>query len=136
MVLLTRKITNGVAKIKLGLEDKIILGNLDAKRDWSYAPDYVEGMWKILQASKPDDYVLATGKAHSIKEFLAEAFAYIGIEDWESYVVSDSQYLRPAEVDVLRGDYTKAKEELNWEPKTPFNEMIKRMVENDLKLLS
>ncbi len=131
----TRKISDGVAKIKLGLADHIILGNLDAERDWGYAPDYVEAMWLMLQQDTPDDYVIATGKKHSIRDFLEASFNYIGINDWESYVKQDARFMRPAEVDVLRGDYTKANKELNWTPKTSFNELVKIMVDNDLKLL-
>ena len=131
----TRKISDGVAKIKLGLLDHITLGNLDAERDWGYAPDYVEAMWLMLQQNTPDDYVIATGEKHSIRDFLEASFNYIGINDWESYVKQDARFMRPAEVDVLRGDYTKANKELNWTPKTSFNELVKIMVDNDLKLL-
>ena len=131
----TRKISDGVAKIKLGLSDHITLGNLDAERDWGYAPDYVEAMWLMLQQNTPDDYVIATGEKHSIRDFLKASFNYIGINDWESYVKQDARFMRPAEVDVLRGDYTKANKELNWTPKTSFNELVKIMVDNDLKLL-
>ena len=131
----TRKISDGVAKIKLGLADHITLGNLDAERDWGYAPDYVEAMWLMLQQDTPDDYVIATGEKHSIRDFLEASFNYIGINDWESYVKQDARFMRPAEVDVLRGDYTKANKELNWTPKTSFNELVKIMVDNDLKLL-
>ena len=131
----TRKISDGVAKIKLGLTDHITLGNLDAERDWGYAPDYVEAMWLMLQQNTPDDYVIATGEKHSIRDFLEASFNYIGINDWESYVKQDARFMRPAEVDVLRGDYTKANKELNWTPKTSFNELVKIMVDNDLKLL-
>ena len=131
----TRKISDGVAKIKLGLADHITLGNLDAERDWGYAPDYVEAMWLMLQQNTPDDYVIATGEKHSIRDFLEASFNYIGINDWESYVKQDARFMRPAEVDVLRGDYTKANKELNWTPKTSFNELVKIMVDNDLKLL-
>ena len=131
----TRKISDGVAKIKLGLADHITLGNLDAERDWGYAPDYVEAMWLMLQQNTPDDYVIATSEKHSIRDFLEASFNYIGINDWESYVKQDARFMRPAEVDVLRGDYTKANKELNWTPKTSFNELVKIMVDNDLKLL-
>jgi GDPmannose 4,6-dehydratase len=132
----TRKITNGVAKIHLGQADSISLGNLDAKRDWGYAPDYVEAMWLILQQPEPDDYVIATGNTKSIKEFLNEAFSFIGITDWEPYIKIDPKFIRPAEVDVLRGDYTKAKDKLGWQPKTNFKDMVQTMVTNDIKLLS
>ena len=130
----TRKITDGVAKIHLGKKDHISLGNLDSQRDWGYAPDFVEAMWLMLQQDTPDDYVIATGKKHSIREFLQAAFAEIGVTDWEKYIKQDPQFMRPAEVDVLLGDYTKAKTELGWEPRTPFDVMVKRMVQNDIKL--
>ena len=132
----TRKISDGVAKIKLGLQDHITLGNLDAERDWGYAPDYVEAMWLMLQQDKPDDYVIATGKKYSIRDFLDVAFAYIGITEWLSYVKQDEKFMRPAEVDVLRGDSKKAFTELKWKPKTNFNQLVEIMVDNDLKLLS
>ena len=131
----TRKITDGVAKIKLGLEDHISLGNLDAKRDWGYAKDYVKAMWLMLQQDKPDDYVIATGDTWSIRQFLDAAFKHIGITDWEPYIKQDPRFMRPAEVDVLRGDYTKAKEQLGWEPETPLPLWVGWMVDNDLKLL-
>lgn len=129
----TRKITDGVAKIKLGLESHITLGNLDSKRDWGYAPDYIRGMWMMLQANEPGDYVMATGKSHSVRDFLDLAFQEIGITDWEGYVKCDLRYIRPAEVDILCGDATKAKEELGWEPETSLAEMVKIMVEEDLR---
>ena len=132
----TRKISDGVARIKLGLADHILLGNLDAKRDWGYAPDYIEVMWLMLQQDTPDDYVIATGDTRSIREFLDEAFKCVGIKDWEPYIKIDSQFMRPAEVDVLRGDYSKAKSQLGWEPKTNFNELVKIMIDNDIKLLT
>jgi len=131
----TRKITNGVAKIHLGLQDKITLGNLDAKRDWGYAPDYCEAMWLMLQQNKPDDYVISTGETHSIRDFLDVAFGEIGITDWNKYVGQDSRYMRPAEVDVLRGDSSKALNELSWTPKTSFRELVKKMIHSDIKLL-
>jgi GDPmannose 4,6-dehydratase len=131
----TRKITNGVAKIYLGLADHISLGNLDAKRDWGYAPDYVEAMWLMLQQDNPEDYVIATGDTWSIREFLDEAFSAIGITDWEPYIKIDPKFMRPAEVDILIGDCTKAKTELNWNPKTSFKDMVRIMVNNDIKLL-
>ena len=131
----TRKITDGVAKIKLGLSDYITLGNLDSKRDWGYAPDYVECMWLMMQQDSPDDYVIATGKAHSIREFLDVAFSCIDIQDWSKYVKHDSRYMRPAEVDVLCGDSSKAREKLGWTPRTSFKEMVKRMVNNDIEIL-
>ena len=132
----TRKITDGVARIHLGLEDYITLGNLDAKRDWGYSPDYVESMWMMLQQDEPDDYVIATGKEHTIRQFLDAAFTAVDITDWEKYVLQDERYMRPAEVAVLCGDSTKAKEKLGWTPTTPFEEMVRRMVKNDIKLLS
>ena len=132
----TRKITDGVARIHLGLEDYITLGNLDAKRDWGYSPDYVESMWMMLQQDEPDDYVIATGKEHTIREFLDAAFTAVDITDWEKYVLQDERYMRPAEVAVLVGDSTKAREKLGWTPTTPFEEMVRRMVKNDIKLLS
>ena len=132
----TRKITDGVARIHLGLQDKIVLGNLDTKRDWGYAPDYVESMWTMLQQDEPDDYVVATGKTHSLGEFLDSAFQHIGITDWEKYVGQDERYMRPADVFYLAGDSSKAREELGWKPKTSFKEMVSRMVTNDIKLIS
>ena len=131
----TRKITDGVAKIHLGLADTIALGNLDAERDWGYAPDYVEAMWLILQQDTPDDYVIATNNKYSVREFLTEAFKVVGIDDWSSYVVQDPRYMRPAEVDVLLGDYSKAKQNLGWSPKTSFKDLVRIMVENDINLL-
>lgn len=131
----TRKISNGVAKIKLGLENHISLGNLDAKRDWGYAPDYVEAMWLMLQQETPDDYVIATGETYSIREFLDIAFHYIGISNWEPYVKQDPKFIRPAEVDVLRGDYSKSQNSLGWKPKTTFEQLVKIMVDNDIKLI-
>jgi GDPmannose 4,6-dehydratase len=131
----TRKITDGVAKIHLGLADTIALGNLDAERDWGYAPDYVEAMWLMLQQDTPDDYVIATNKKYSVREFLTEAFKVVGIEDWSSYVVQDPRYMRPAEVDVLLGDYSKAKQNLGWSPKTSFKDLVRIMVENDINIL-
>jgi GDPmannose 4,6-dehydratase len=132
----TRKITNGIAKIHLGLADHISLGNLDAKRDWGYAPDYVEAMWLMLQQDTPDDYVIATNKTWSIREFLDEAFKVIGISDWEPYIKIDPKFIRPAEVDILKGDCTKAQNQLNWNPRTSFKDMVEIMVNNDIKLLT
>jgi GDPmannose 4,6-dehydratase len=132
----TRKITNGVAKIHLGLANHISLGNLDAQRDWGYAPDYVEAMWLMLQQDTPDDYVIATNCTYSIKDFLDEAFIAIGISDWIPYIQIDPQFIRPAEVDVLRGNAAKAYEQLNWSPKTDFKQMVHLMVQNDIKLLN
>lgn len=132
----TRKITHGVAKIHLGLADTLALGNLEASRDWGYAPDYVEGMWMMLQQDQPDDYVLATGETRTIRQLLDTAFKCIGIDDWGQYVVKDEKFYRPAEVDVLRGNYTKANKILGWKPKTTFQEMVQKMVENDINLLT
>jgi len=131
----TRKITNAIAKIHLGLDNKIKLGNLDAMRDWGYAPDYVEAMWLMLQKDEPDDYVIATGESYSVREFLTEAFNVIGINDWDKYVDIDQRFIRPAEVDVLKGDATKAREKLGWVPKTSFKDLVKIMVLNDIEIL-
>jgi|TARA_Y100000590_G_scaffold401769_1_gene486903 GDPmannose 4,6-dehydratase len=131
----TRKITDGVARIKLGLQDKIMLGNLDAKRDWGYAPDYVEAMWLMLQQDKPEDYVISTGETHSIREFLDYSFKHIGIDDWSEYVEQDERYMRPAEVDLLRGDSSKALKNLGWKAKTSLKEMVGKMIDNDIKQL-
>jgi len=131
----TRKITDGVARIHLGLQDKIMLGNLDAKRDWGYSPDYCEAMWLMLQQDKPDDYVIATGETHSIRDFLDAAFKHIGVTDWSNYVGQDPRFMRPAEVDVLRGDSTKALSDLGWKPKTSLEEMVSKMVKNDIEIL-
>jgi len=131
----TRKISDGVARIHLGLEDHITLGNLDAKRDWGYAPDYVEAMWLMLQQTTPDDYVISTGETWSIRDFLSRAFNVVGITDWEKYIKQDPRFMRPAEVDVLRGDSTKVMKELNWKPKTSFDELVRKMVEHDINLL-
>ena len=132
----TRKITDGVAKIHLGLIDHISLGNLDSKRDWGYAPDYVECIWLMLQQDTPEDYVISTGKTHSIREFLDIAFQHVGITEWSNHVKQDPRFMRPAEIDVLCGDSTKAKEQLGWTPKTSFEDMVSRMVTNDINLLS
>jgi GDPmannose 4,6-dehydratase len=129
----SRKITRAATRIKLGLQQKLYMGNLDARRDWGYARDYVEAMWLMMQADEPDDYVIATGETHSVREFLEEAFGYLGL-DWEKYVEIDPRYFRPAEVDLLLGDPTKARTILGWEPKVSFKELVKIMVESDLKL--
>ena len=131
----TRKITDGVAKIYLGLQDKIILGNLDTKRDWGYSPDYVESMWMMLQQDKPQDYVIATGKVHSLEEFLDMAFQHIDIIDWKKYVGQDERYMRPADVFYLAGDSSKAKMVLGWKPKISFEGMVSKMVANDIRRL-
>lgn len=130
----TRKITRAIAHIQAGLQDKLYLGNLDAKRDWGYAKEYVEAMWLMLQQDKPDDYVIATNETHSVREFLEIAFAHAGL-DWKKYVEIDPRYFRPAEVDLLVGDYSKAKKQLGWEPKTRFVDLAKLMVDADIKLL-
>lgn len=132
----TRKISDGIAKIHLGMNNHIALGNLDARRDWGYAPDYVEAMWLMLQKESPDDYVISTGIDYSIRDFLDVAFDIIGISNWEKYVKKDLRFYRPAEVDVLRGDSSKAKKILGWEPKTKFEDLVRIMVENDIKLNS
>lgn len=131
----TRKITDGVAKIHLGLADHITLGNLDAKRDWGYAKDYVKAMWLMLQQDKPDDYVIATGDTWSIKQFLDAAFKEIGITNWKPYIKQDPRFMRPAEVDVLRGNSTKSEKDLGWKPETPLPVWVGWMVRNDIKLL-
>jgi GDPmannose 4,6-dehydratase len=127
----TRKITRALARIKAGLQDKLYLGNLDAKRDWGYAPDYAEAMWMMLQAPEPDDYVVATGETHSVREFLEAAFSHAGI-DWEKYVEIDPRYFRPSEVDVLLGDASKARDQLGWQAKTRFDELVRLMVDADM----
>ena len=129
----TRKITHAAARIKMGLQDALYLGNLDAKRDWGYAKEYVEAMWLMLQQDKPDDYVLATNETHTVREFCEEAFKVLDL-DWQKYVYHDPRYERPAEVDLLIGNPAKAKKQLGWEPKTRFKELVKIMVEADLEL--
>lgn len=138
----TRKITDGVARIHLGLQDTLSLGNLDSKRDWGYAPDYVEAMWLMLQQdrdyffdNKVGDFVVATGEAHSIRDFLTLAFKCIGVGDWAKHVVQDPRFMRPAEVDILRGDATKAKEVLGWEARTSLDDLVKKMITNDIELV-
>jgi GDPmannose 4,6-dehydratase len=130
----TRKITNAVAKIRFGLANELRLGNLDAKRDWGFSGDYIEAMWLMLQQDKPDDYVIATGETHSIKEFAQLAFSHAGL-DWEKYVKIDKKFYRPAEVNILMGDYSKAKKKLGWKPKVRFKELVKMMVDSDLNLM-
>jgi GDPmannose 4,6-dehydratase len=127
----TRKITRAVARIAAGLQDKLYLGNLDAQRDWGYAPDYVEAMWLMLQADQPDDFVIATGETHSVRESVEIAFARQGL-DWEQHVEIDPKYYRPSEVDVLLGDASKAREQLGWEPKVRFKELVELMVDADV----
>jgi GDPmannose 4,6-dehydratase len=131
----TRKITNGVAQIARGLSDSITLGNLDISRDWGWAPDYVEGMISILNHDSPDDFILATGKSHTLKEFLSITFQMIGISQWETYVRFESSLNRPAEVTSVVGDSSKARETLGWKPETNFEGMIKQMLDFDLELL-
>jgi GDPmannose 4,6-dehydratase len=130
----TRKITRAVAHIKAGLQNDLYLGNLEARRDWGYAKEYVEAMWLMLQQEAPDDYVVATGETHSVREFLDTAFSHAGL-DYREYVKADSRYYRPAEVDLLIGDARKAREKLGWEPKTKFDELVKLMVDQDIALL-
>ncbi len=130
----TRKITLAAARIKLGLQDKLSLGNLDSQRDWGFAGDYVEAMWRMLQQDQPDDYVVATGETHTIREFLEEAFRHMGL-DWQKHVVQDPRFLRPAEVDLLCGDASKARRVLGWKPKVSFRELAQMMVESDLELV-
>jgi GDPmannose 4,6-dehydratase len=132
MEFVTRKVSNGVARIKLGLQEKVTLGNLDAARDWGFAGDYVEAMWLMLQQDEPDDYVIATGETHTIRELLELAFAAAGIDGWENYVDSDKRFMRPADVDILTGDASMARERLGWKPRVSFAELVKMMVEADL----
>lgn len=130
----TRKITRAVARIAEGVQEKLVLGNMDAVRDWGYAPEYVEAMWLMLQQDQPDDYVIATGEAHSVREFTEAAFDRVGL-DWHEFVSTDASYERPAEVDSLIGDYSKAKKQLGWEPTTTFTELVHHMVDEDLQLV-
>ena len=130
----TRKISNGVARIKLGLQEELRMGNLDAKRDWGFAGDYVEAMWRMLQQDAPDDYVVATGETHSVREFLEIAFAHVGL-DYRDHVVIDPAFIRPAEVELLLGDSTKAREKLGWKPQVDFPSLVKMMVDADLARL-
>jgi GDPmannose 4,6-dehydratase len=131
----TRKVTHGAAAIKLGLADELVLGNLDAERDWGYAKDYVEAMWLMLQQDEPDDYVIATGEAHSVRQLVDVAFEHAGL-DPAGHVRIDPRYLRPAEVEHLVGDASKARERLGWEPRSTFDEMVRQMVDADLELLA
>jgi GDPmannose 4,6-dehydratase len=128
----TRKIAEGVARIKLGYTNELRLGNLDAKRDWGFAGDYVEAMWLMLQQDEPDDYVVGTGETHSVQEFVELAFRHVGL-DWKEYVKQDERYMRPAEVDLLLSDPTKAKEQLDWQPKVSFEELVKMMVDAEME---
>ena len=129
----TRKITRAAGRIKEGLQDKLFLGNLDAKRDWGFAGDYVEAMWMMLQAKEPQDFVVATGETHSVREFLDEVFGHLGL-DWKKYVEVDPRYFRPAEVDLLLGDATKARNELGWTPRVTFKGLAQMMTDADWKL--
>ena len=129
----TRKITNTAARIKLGVDTELVLGNTDAKRDWGYAGDYVKAMWLMLQQDEPDDYVIATGETHSVEEFLTLAFEKVGLGDWKPYVRHDAKFLRPAEVDLLIGDPAKAKAKLGWQPEVNFEQLVAMMVEHDLE---
>lgn len=131
----TRKITNAVAKIKFGLAKELRLGNLEAKRDWGFAGDYVEAMWLMLQQNKPDDYVIATGETHTIREFAELAFRHAGL-NYKKYVIIDKNFYRPSEVNILMGDYSKAKKKMGWRPKVKFEELVKMMVDSDLNLLT
>jgi GDPmannose 4,6-dehydratase len=131
----TRKVTHGAAAIKLGLRDDLVLGNLDAARDWGYARDYVEAMWLMLQEDEPDDYVVATGETHTVRELVEVAFGHVGIDPWQ-HVAQDPRFMRPAEVDHLVGDYSKARDKLGWRPSTNFEELVRLMVEHDLELLA
>ena len=130
----TRKITRALARIKAGIQDRLYLGNLDAKRDWGYAPEYTDAMWRMLQADSAEDYVIATGETHSVREFLAEAAKLLEL-DWESFTEIDERYYRPAEVDVLLGDASRAREKLGWTPTVPFSELVRVMIDADVKLL-
>jgi GDPmannose 4,6-dehydratase len=129
----TRKITRGLARIKLGLQDKLYLGNLEARRDWGYAGDYIEAMWLMLQQPQPDDYVIATGESHSVREFLDLAASHCCV-DWQEHVETDPRYFRPTEVDVLCGDASKARKKLGWAPKVSLGELVEMMVKHDLEL--
>jgi GDPmannose 4,6-dehydratase len=129
----TRKISYGVARIQIGLQNKLVLGNLEAKRDWGFAGDYVEAMWRMLQQETPDDYVIATGISHTVRDFVAAAFAYVGITDWQRYVEADPRLFRPVDIDELKGDASKAHRQLGWYPKVQFEELVSRMVESDLR---
>ena len=129
----TRKISRAVARIALGTQQELVLGNLDAKRDWGFAGDYVEAMWRMLQQDEPDDYVIATGETHEVREFLDVAFRHVGIDDWERHVLQDPRFMRPAEVDLLIGDASKARERLGWQPRVSFRQLVTSMVDADLQ---
>jgi GDPmannose 4,6-dehydratase len=128
----SRKVTNAVARIKLGLQDKLVLGNIDSARDWGFAGDFAEAMWLMLQQDEPDDFVIATGETHTVRELIELAFAAAGIDDWEGYVVTDPRFERPAEVDILTGDASKACDRLKWEPRVTFADLVEMMVRADL----
>jgi GDPmannose 4,6-dehydratase len=130
----TRKITRAIARIKAGRQKKLFMGNIDAERDWGYAKEYVEAMWLMLQQPEPDDYVIATGETHSVKEFLEHAFDHVKL-DWKKFVEIDPKFYRPAEVDQLIGNAAKARKKLNWQPKTKFADLVRLMVDADIKLL-
>jgi GDPmannose 4,6-dehydratase len=132
----TRKISRGVARIKRGLQDRLVLGNLEAKRDWGFAGDYVQAMWLMLQQDTPEDFVIATGTSHSVRDFVIAAFAHVGIHDWQRYVEIDPHLFRPAEVDQLIGDASRAHQQLGWHPRVSFEELVSMMVENDLQQVS
>lgn len=132
----TRKVTNAAARIKLGLQNELVMGTLDTKRDWGYAGDYVRAMWLMLQQDQPDDYVVATGETHTIQELVERAFAEVGIDDWRPYVRQDPKFYRPAEVDLLIGDASKAKRKLGWQPEVTFDQLVKMMVQHDLEIES
>ena len=129
---MTRKVSQAVARIRLGLQDSLTLGNLDAKRDWGYAGDYVRAMWLMMQQPEADDYVISTGETHSIRDLLDVAFARVGIDDWTPYVRQDPRFMRPAEVDLLIGDSTKARDRLGWRPEVSFGQLVDMMVDSDL----
>jgi GDPmannose 4,6-dehydratase len=131
----TRKVSKAVAAIKLGLQDEIVMGNLDARRDWGFAGDYVNAMWLMLQQDEADDYVISTGETHSIEELLTVAFGHVGIDDWKQYVRQDPRFMRPAEVDLLIGDATKARTKLGWQPEVGFEELVRMMVDSDMAAL-
>lgn len=128
----TRKITNSIARIKLGLQKKLVLGNMDTKRDWGFAPDFVEAMWMMMQQDQPGDYVIATNETHTVREFVEEAFSVVGIKNWEKYVEVDERLIRPKDVHILKGNYSKARDSFGWEPGTRFKELAKKMVQADL----
>jgi GDPmannose 4,6-dehydratase len=130
----SRKITRAVARIHSGLQDKLYLGNLEAKRDWGYTPEYVEAMWRMMQLDKPDDFVVATGETHTVREFVQNAFEYVGL-DWKKWVEIDPRYFRPTEVELLQGDPSKARRVLGWEPKIKFEQLVRLMVDADMQAL-